>query len=174
MLSEKLLHQLLKKNFSIKASELKKYSEKAKKMGKTLEEYLLYEKIVDEVKLYSDAAKKMKVLFVDLKNRDIKKETLNLVPPAVAQAHNIIAFDKNNREVKLATLDPQDIQTIEFLHRKIGLNPKVYLTNPDSIKGALRRYHADLEGDVTITQLKTGKSVGAGELKKAAEELPRL
>ncbi|MFH1947150.1 MAG: ATPase, T2SS/T4P/T4SS family [Candidatus Magasanikbacteria bacterium] len=172
MFSDKLLYQLLKKSFKMTTSELKKYSEKAEKLGRTLEEYLLYEKIVDEVKLYSDIAKKMKVPFVELKNREIKKDNLNLVPPLIAQTHNIIAFDKNNSEIKLATLDPQDIQTIEFLHRKTGLTPKVYLTNPESIRTALRKYHTDLESDITITQLKSGDEAGTGDLKKAAEELP--
>ncbi len=172
MLNEKLLYQLLKKDFDIKTAELKKYSVKAEKVGKTLEDYLLYEKIVDEIKLYEKTAKKMGVPFIELKNREIKKDVLNLVPPPVAQTHNIIAFDKTSSEVKLATLDPQDIQTIEFLHRKTGLSPKVYLTNPESIKNALHRYHADLESDITITQLEDGKGVKTGELKKVAEELP--
>ena len=32
---------------------------------------------------------------------------------------------KNKNEVKLAMTDPTDIQTIEFLRRKTGLEPKV-------------------------------------------------
>ncbi|MBU2542027.1 Flp pilus assembly complex ATPase component TadA [Patescibacteria group bacterium] len=172
MLNEKLLYQLLKKKFELKTSELKKYSEKAKKLEKTLEEYLLYEKIVDEIKLYTEASKKIGVPFVEIKGREIKKNILNLVPPPIAQTHNIIAFDKTGGEIKLATLDPLDIQTIEFLHRKTGLLPKVYLTNPESIRDAIHRYHADLKSEVSITKLTDRREVKAGDLKKAAEELP--
>jgi len=172
MLNEKLLHKLIKKLFDIKPSELKTYAEKAKKLDRSLEEYLAHEGIIDEIKLYTEAAKIMDVPFIEIKGKEIKKETLNLVPPPIAQTHNIIAFDKNSSEIKLATLDPQDIQTIEFLHRKTGLTPKVYLTNPDGIRDAIRRYHADLESDVAITQLAEGEEAGEGDLKKAAEELP--
>ena len=172
MLNEKLLYKLAKKLFDIKPSEMKGYAEKAKKLDRGLEEYLSHEGIVDEVKLYTEAAKILDVPFIEIKGKEIKKETLNLVPPPIAQTHNIIAFDKSNSEIKLATLDPQDIQTIEFLHRKTGLTPKVYLTNPEGIKDAIRRYHADLESDVAITQLAEGEEAGEDDLKKAAEELP--
>lgn len=172
MLNEKLLYKLIKKLFGINTSELKGYAEKAKKLDKELEEYLSHEGIIDEIKLYTEAAKIMEVPFIEIKGKEIKKETLNLVPAPIAQTHNIIAFDKSSSEIKLATLDPQDIQTIEFLHRKTGLTPKVYLTNPEGIKDAIRRYHADLESDVAITQLASGEEAAEGDLKKAAEELP--
>ena len=126
------LQKLLNEHFNIDSSEIKDYSSAAKKLDKKLEQYLLDEGIVDEVELYEHAAKEMDVQFMELGNKEIKKEVLNMVPPPVAQAHSIIAFEKDNNEVKLATLDPQDIQTIEFLHRKIGLIPKIFLTTPRS------------------------------------------
>ena len=68
--------------------------------------------------------------------------------------------------------DPSDIQTIEFLRRKTGLEPKVYITPPGDLKEALRRYHAELEDDLKVIQDETG--VSGGDLKKAAEELPTI
>lgn len=171
MLPDKLLNVLLKEHFKIPAADLRSYSAKAQKLNKNLEQYLLDENIIDETELYSEVAKGMDAPFIELGGKEIKKEVLNLVPPPFAQAHEIVAFDKNSTEIKLATVDPEDIQTIEFLHRKTGLNPKVYLTTPSSIKDALRRYHADLESDIAITQLAEGEQ-DTGDLKKAAQELP--
>ena len=103
----------------------------------------------------------------------IKKEILNLVPAQFAAAHGVVAFHKTADELAIAILDPGDIQTIEFLHRKTGLTPKVYMTSPSDIKEALRTYHADLSTDQTIVQLSTeGEHGNAKDLKKAAEELP--
>lgn len=171
MLPQKLLNALLKDHFKISGADMRTYSAKAPKVGKTLEQYLLDEGIVDETELYSEVAKGMDAPFIELGGKEIKKEVLNLVPPPFAQAHEIVAFDKSSTEIKLATVDPEDIQTIEFLHRKTGLNPKVYLTTPSSVKDALRRYHADLESDIAITQLAEGEQ-DTGDLKKAAQELP--
>lgn len=172
MLSKQLLTQILKEKFNLKQSEINSFSEKAAKIKKDLEQLLTDDGVVDEVELYTKAAEKMEVAFTVLKGIEIKKEVLNLVPPPVAQTHGVIAFEKNNTEVKLAMLDPQDIQTIEFLRRKIGLTPKVYLTTPNDIKEAVRRYHADLESDISIKQLTESEDASAADLKKAADELP--
>ena len=172
MLPEKLLSQLLKEEFDVKPSDLRAAIAKAEKLGKNLEQYLIDEGTVDELELYNKASKSLNVPLIELKGKEIKKEILNLVPPTIAQAHQIIAFDKNTTEIKLATLDPLDIQIIEFLHRKTGLTPKVYLATPSDLKDALHRYHADLEGDIAITQLTDGAEAQAGDLKKAAQELP--
>lgn len=167
-----MLEEILSKEYKIKSTELKKYQAQAKKIGKNTEQFLLDEGIVDELELYSKAAAHFEVPFITLKGTEIKKDILNLVPAPLAQTHNVIAFDKNKEEVKLAMLDPMDIQTIEFLHRKIGLIPKVHFTTPSDIKEAMHKYHADLESDVSIKELAEGETISEKELKKAAEELP--
>ncbi|MEK7065013.1 MAG: ATPase, T2SS/T4P/T4SS family [Patescibacteria group bacterium] len=172
MLPEKMLYQLLKEVSQLKPSELKVHAEKAEKMNKSLEQLLVDENLIDENVLYNKAAVIFNTPLIELKGREIKKEVLNLVPPPVAQTHGIIAFEVSNTEVKLATTDPSDIQIIEFLHRKIGLTPKIFLTTPTSLKDALHRYHADLESEISITQLGEGEEIDTGDLKKAAQELP--
>ncbi|MFA4831446.1 MAG: ATPase, T2SS/T4P/T4SS family [Patescibacteria group bacterium] len=172
MLPEKLLNKLLDSQFKIGKKDMKGYIARAKKLNRSLEEHLVHEGIIDEVELYTEAAKIMGVPMIALKGREIKKDVLNLIPPPLAQTHNVIAFARSKNEVSLAMLDPEDIQTIEFIQRKTGLSPKVFLTAPNDIKDALHRYHADLESDLQINQLTEGEDIEAGELKKAAEELP--
>lgn len=169
MLQEDLLLEI----HPIPAKDLAEYSSRAEKLRKPLEQFLVDEGIVDENELYTLAAKKLGVPFLNLKGREIKKEVLNLVPPTLAQAHNLIAFESDNEHVSLAMLDPLDIQTIEFIQRKTGLSPIASLTTPSDIRDALRRYHADLGDDLNIVQLSDGGAGGAdADLKKVAQELP--
>lgn len=172
MLSEKLILQVLKQKYGIKTKELNAHIATAKKQKKTLEQYIIDENIADEIELYTAMADKLKVPFITLKGREIKKEILNIIPVPLAQTHNMIVFSTTKEQMSLAMLDPTDIQTIEFIQRKTNLTPKVYLTTPSDIKDALRRYHADLSDDMSVEQLKDGPVTGAGDLKKAAEELP--
>ena len=172
MLPYELLLDLLKNHFSVDEGAIKKCFNQAKKCGTEAENCVLEAGLVDEVELYKQAATSLGMPFIELRGREIDKEVLNLVPAPLAQTHEIVAFAKDKNEISLATLDPTDIQTIEFLHRKIGLKTKVFLTNPQSLKDALRRYHADLQSDLAITQLKDGEGAKEGDLKKAAEELP--
>ena len=103
---------------------------------------------------------------MSLKGREIKKEVLNLIPGPVAGTHGVVAFDRDKTEVKLAMADPTDIQTIEFLRRKTGLEPKVYVTAPSDLKEALRRYHAELEDDLRVIQDASGGEAAPSDLKK--------
>jgi type IV pilus assembly protein PilB len=174
MLTVKILNKILNDKYGIKSKDLKEYTSNAEKQKKTLEQYLIDENIIDEDELYTEAAKIMKVPFISLKGKEIKKEVLNIVPAPLAQTHQMVVFDTSQNEMSLAMLDPLDIQTTEFLERKTGLKPKVYLTSPSDIKDALRRYHADLSENISIEQLseEAAGAEGTGDLKKAAEELP--
>ena len=172
MLPEKIFHQLLKDKFRVTGQELHGYAAKAKKLNKPLEQYLTDEAIVDEVELYTAAAKKFGVPFIALRGKEIKKEVLNLIPPTLAQTHQLIAFAAGKEDISLALLDPEDIQTIEFIQRKTGLAPKPFLTTPSDIKDALRRYHAELNEDMMVVQLGDEGVKDEGDLKKVAQELP--
>ncbi len=172
MLPKSTIEEILQKKFKITKADLKKQTGLAKKVGKELSQFLFDEGIVDELEFYTKVGEKAGVPFVSLKGIEIKKDVLNLVPPPLAQTHHVIAFETSKDEVKLAMLDPMDIQTIEFLHRKIGLIPKVHITTPNDIKEALHKYHADLESEASIKQVSEGETGSAKDLKKAAEELP--
>jgi len=172
MMLETQLIELLQDQFDISKKDITSYEKQAQTKQKSLEQLVVDEKIVDQDDLYIALAKKLQVPFIALKGKEIKKEVLNVIPAPLAQTHHVIAFEANKKTVSLAMLDPGDIQTIEFIERKTGLVATVYMTAPADISDALRRYHADLESDITIAQINEEHSVGAGELEKAAEELP--
>ncbi|MBP9695492.1 MAG: type II/IV secretion system protein [Candidatus Magasanikbacteria bacterium] len=170
MLPSAIFQQLITKEYPEIDKNLKDYEAKAAKKALTIEQFLISEGIVDETALYTAAAKLYDVPYTSIKGREIKKEILNLIPAVLAQNHNLIAFEKQDDTVSLAMLDPEDIETIEFVHRKTGLSPIVSLTSPSEIREAMRRYHADIAEDV-IAQTNPDK-LDSNDLKKAAQELP--
>jgi len=173
MLSEKTLKEVIKKlKDKIAAKDVRAAQLKAGKTNKQLEEVLISENLLDENEIYETAGKILGFPLVGLKGREVKKEVLNLIPAPVAGTHQVVAFEKDKDTVKLAMVDPTDIQTIEFLRRKTGLEPKVYITTPGDLREILRGYHAELEEDLRVVQDASGVEAGAGDLKKAAEELP--
>jgi type IV pilus assembly protein PilB len=174
MLLPKTLKIVLKKYNLGDAAGWRSAQTKAAKMNKSFEEALISDGVVNETDLYEKAAEYLRVPYIPLKGKEIKKEILNLIPGPVAGAHQVVAFDKEKNDLKLAMTDPTDIQTVEFLRRKTGLKPKVYITSPSDLKEALRRYHAELEEDLRIVQdISKGEIIGS-ELKKAAEEVPTV
>ena len=143
---------------------------KAEKLHTTWLEVLTQDGQIDEGAFFECASKLFNVPFVSLKGREIKKEILNLIPGPVAGTHQVVAFEKNGGDIKLAMVDPSDIQTIEFLRRRTGLEPKIYVTTPSDLREVLRGYHTQLEEDLKVIQ-EAGGETSSGDLKKAAEQV---
>ncbi len=173
MLSAKTLKSVLNKlDKKVGNRQLTEAQEKAENTHKTLEEVLISDALVEESELYQKAALVLNVPLINLKGKEIKKDILNLIPGPVAGTHQVVAFEKDKDQLKLAMTDPTDIQTIEFLRRKTGLEPVVYITTPSDLKDAVRRYHAELKDEFLVVKQESGEGVAQGDLKKAAEELP--
>ncbi|MCK5061210.1 Flp pilus assembly complex ATPase component TadA [Candidatus Parcubacteria bacterium] len=173
MFTNKQLEKILIKAESLTKEQFKKYADEAKAKGKKLENYLNEKKVITPIVLYENAASFYKIPFIDLKNQTIRKDVLFTVPEPIATSHNIISFDANEKEIKLALLDPEDIEIIEFIKKKIGLKPILHLTTPDSISDTLKQYHKSLKAEFDyldpnkLNEVDTHK-----DLKRLAEDLP--
>lgn len=157
----------------MEASAIEQAQQSADAEHQRLEVYLVEQGAVEERPLYAYLSEQTGSPLVDLKEQEIAKEHLLLVPQPLAETHNIICYNKTKKTISLAMLDPLDIQTIEFLRRKTGLTPDVSLTTPSSIKYALRLYHADLKDELQKAGFSTRKKkYNPEELQKVAEEVP--
>ena len=122
--------------------------------------------------------------FVDLRNQKIEASILSLIPEPLARKNNIIAFRKNVDSLEVAMLDIQDLPSIEFIKKKVGLKILPRLTDSASIKGAILQYQKSLKaefGDLiqkdvqaltTSTSLISKSDTVEDDLKKMAEDLP--
>src|SRR3989344_9285175 len=141
MFSQEKLKEILLETKAIAAKELELYLSEAEKRNQTLENYLVSQKIINEEQLYQSASTFYNLPFTNLKNETIRKDILFLIPEPIAITHQVVAFDKNETELKIATLSPENLQIFEFLAKKTGLEPKVYITTPESMAEALKLYH---------------------------------
>ncbi len=180
MLDKKELKKILTEAKLITAEEYKKYSKQADSKDKKLINYLLEKNIADEKTIYEAIAKAKNLPFVDLKNETIHKEILNIIPEPIAVNHQIVAFEKNDGEVKVATVDPEDLQTFDFIEKKIDGSLKIFLTTPSSVSEILKQYHKGLEAEfkditkkqIEIQESKDDREKNGKKLKELAEDLP--
>ncbi len=173
----------------ISKDKLKEAEETAKKTGKKLEDILLTNKIIPERKLIELKAYILGIPFIDLEKIDIEPEVLRIIPEPIARKYSIVAFKKGKDELKVAMLDPANLQTIDFIKKKTNLKIKPCLTFSKSIKAVLGRYQKSLEAEFGEIIKKEAKKTGFSKisiikrekakpeeegklLKKAAEELP--
>ncbi|PIS42463.1 MAG: hypothetical protein COT24_03405 [Candidatus Kerfeldbacteria bacterium CG08_land_8_20_14_0_20_40_16] len=174
MLTEKQIEQLLLENQIFTEEEIKKSQANALAQNKPWKEYLHKEKTISEETLFDLYAKSLKVPFINLENVTIRKDILNLIPETIAETHKILAFDQTEKEIKIAALDPGDLEIFDFIEKKTGKVVKTYLTTPTMLQEVLKQYHKGLKATVDeITQKEeAGEIAEKGVLKKLARDLP--
>ncbi|MBU1131296.1 GspE/PulE family protein [Patescibacteria group bacterium] len=173
MISNKKLKELLEKNQILDTQKLDEADKEAKNNQQDLFNYLLEKGLISADILYGQIASFYNMPLIDLKNENIRKDILFLIPEPIAQTHEIIAFNQTDDKVKVATTDPTDLQTIEFIKKKIQAELELYLTTPESIQEALKQYHQSLEAEFeNLADHKTNKELPEKDLKQLAQDLP--
>ncbi len=175
------------KNFLIDSGLIAKktIAEIEKKAGDNtakMEDLLISEGGISEDDFRRAKAYVMGVPFVDLKHQKIDKDVLSVIPEPVARKHNIIAYNKRDGGLEVAMLDPQDLESIDFIKKSAGEKILPRLTDTDSIKNALVQYQKSLKaefGDIILGEAKKLKTIEGkeenidpNELKKLAQDLP--
>jgi len=160
------------------------------KNGEKLENVLLRKKLVSKEELDNLKAYILGIPFVDLSKCEINQEILNIIPESMARQYNAVAFERDGDQLKVAMLDPNDLQFLDFVSKKTGFKIIPCLTDKESIRSVLKLFQKSLKaefGDIVPDAgmgegeeseslvIKPGKEeLGSGDvdLKKAAEDLP--
>lgn len=154
---------------------------KAKTKKLKLAQVLIEDKLISQEQLIKLQAYILGIPFIDLEKEKIDDKILQIIPEPIAKRHNIISFRKKGRELEVAMLDPEDLETIEFIKKKSNLKILPRLTTPESVKNALKQYQKTLEAEfgellreeIDITPVaEEGYLESKEELEKAAEQLP--
>jgi len=85
--------------------------------------------------------------YVNLSNLEIPSEILEIVPENIALKQGIITFqiDEENNKIKIATINPLDLEMINDIQKKTGREPVVYYTTKNNIKNIIGKYHQELK-----------------------------
>jgi len=166
------LKEILLKKKVLSKKNIEILEKEAKKNKVNLMSYLIKKDIVTQKKLYNTIADFFKLPMVDLKNNNIRKDILYLVPELIATSHKIIAFDKKDNKLKIAVLNPDDIQTFDFITKKTGLELELYIALPAQIEEALKQYRLSLKAEFKKITEKPTQAQDEKKLKEMAKDLP--
>src|SRR3989344_1202778 len=171
--NEQLAKILLARKIIADQNALAEITQKAGTEKEALEKYVIDNKIVSEQTLYEGAADYFKIPFVNLKKQIIRQDILTLLPETTAQEHKIIAFDKDEEKIKVATLDPANLEILEFIRKKTNLEPEVHLATPSSIEDTLKQYRKDIKSELKVIEEDSEEKEKKGKKEtEAGSELP--
>ena len=160
----------------VSQEKLEECLKKAEKEKKILGDILLAEKLINENDLRKVYAYILGIPYVDLSKETISSDILQIVPEPIAKKYNIIAFEKSGNNLKVAMLNPEDLQTIDFIRKKTSFRITACLTSEESIKSVLRQYEKSLKAEFGDLITDDSEKIKASELdedlEKVAQDLP--
>ncbi|MDP2917875.1 MAG: GspE/PulE family protein [bacterium] len=168
------LAKILAKNKILPEDKIRQASLQAEKDKISLSSELVKQGMITEEFLAESYAEESKIPYLNLEKKKIPKEVLLLIPEPIARNYQVVAFQKDQDKLKLAMVDPTDLQTIEFMEKKTGAKVEVFLTTPKSIGEVLKQYRKSLKTEFSEIVDKQGLSepADADDLRKMAKELP--
>jgi type IV pilus assembly protein PilB len=140
----------------------------------SLGDLLLEKKLIKEVELKKLYAYILGIPFVDLTKELISPDILQIIPEPIAKKYNIIAFEKTGKDIKVAMINPKDLQTIDFIRKKTGKKIIPCLTTEESIAAILRQYEKSLKAEFGDIITKSSDEIKAEEGEDAEEGLEEI
>jgi type IV pilus assembly protein PilB len=184
-ISDKNLKNFLLESELVPSNILDEVEKEAANSKQKVGDLLVQKGLLQEEQLRKTYAYLLGIPFVNLENQYVPKEILNIIPEPIARKHKIVAFEQADRKIKVAMLDPEDLQTIDFIRKKTQSKILPCLTSDKSIQHVLTQYQKSLKaefGDIIGENIKFASALSdaknldkEGEeesLKKRAEELP--
>lgn len=164
--------------------QFKEVQKIAKESRQNIEDVLIVNNFISQEDLSRLKAYILGIPFVDLAKLVASSEVLEIIPEPIARSNNIVAFRKKKKCLEVAMLDPEDLQTIDFIKRKSDLKILPRLTTPEGIKNILSQYRKTLKAEFKELIRKEAKTIKpiflekkfkqkeGQSLKKVAQEMP--
>ncbi len=166
IISDDELKRLILKSGLADPTEMTQAEKAAGDLNKPLADVLIERGVILEKFLGQVIASELGYPYADLRDHKIKKEILELIPEDLASKKRVIAFDKDGRKLKVAFENPKNIETVDFIKKKVSLPIEVNFTLPSIIDDLLDQYHKDIKQDFqqiiaeNVSQAKEKGAVG--------------
>jgi len=121
----------------------KEVSENLKKRNLNVEKFLVDNHILEEEELAKLKSDYYKMPYVDLSEKKIGAESLQVIPKEVAENYNIICFDRNGNDLSIAIADPSNfkaIEAIDFLAKENNFKVNYFTASEITIDLAIKQY----------------------------------
>ena len=109
--------------------------------GKTVAQAMIDGGFIDEHGFYQTIANGLGTDLIDLTERDIAPAILRLIPSGLARLHGAIPVEMSSTTLRVALIDPFDLQVAEDLRFALGKDIQVVVSPPDQIEELIKQYY---------------------------------
>ena len=173
------LKKLLIETGIVKPGDFELSQREADRTSRNVLEILISRGFVGQDYMNQVMAEYYHVSLVKLVGAQIPTEILNLLPEEISRSRNVVVFDKTQEgKIKVAMLDPGDLDTIKFLERFLQKSIEIHLATVDDLRHAFSLYRREIMENfqkLLRDQLKQAQRLQvtkASDLAKVASEVP--
>jgi len=146
--TERKIEQIVAQQGILKGDQLELAKIDALKQNKSLLQLLVDRHVIKDEDATKLIAMSSNTPYVDLSKITIPPEILGVIPRDVAQSYMAIAFGVVDGKLNVATVDPQNLQAIDFLSRKTGYSINAFMAPRSQIETWLNNYTANMSEEV--------------------------
>lgn len=146
--TERKIEQIVAQQGILQGDELELAKIDALKQNKSLLQLLVDRRIIKDEDATKLIAMSSNIPYVDLSKITIPPEILGIIPRDVAQSYMAVAFGLVDGKLNVATVDPQNLQAIDFLSRKTGYSINAFMAPRNQIETWLSNYTANMSEEV--------------------------
>ncbi|MCX5770546.1 MAG: HDOD domain-containing protein [Candidatus Hydrogenedentes bacterium] len=137
----KRIGELLIEEGLITEADLTKALEHQKKHGGKTVDILIGQGSIDAATFVKFLSKRPGIPSIDLRNYEVPRELVALIPKELATKHEIFPIDKMGKVLTLGMAFPLDRATIEKLQSVTGFKIRPILCSGDDIRSAIKQYY---------------------------------
>src|SRR5438270_6037949 len=109
--------------------------------GKTVAQAMVDGGFIDEPGFYQTIASGLGTDFVDLTEYEVAPEILRLIPSGLARLQGALPIAMNGTTLRIALVDPFDLQTADDLRFALGKEMQVVVSPPEQIEELIKQYY---------------------------------
>ncbi|HUJ88871.1 MAG TPA: ATPase, T2SS/T4P/T4SS family [Syntrophorhabdales bacterium] len=140
-LVKKRLGEILVDAKKLKEEDLHKALSEQRKYGEKLGNVLIRMGLLSEKEIMETVSKQLGIPIVNLFDANLSEELVRLIPENVAKSHMVIPFERNFSVLRLAMIDPLDINALDEVARFLRMEVSPCIVTRSEMKWALERYY---------------------------------
>jgi type IV pilus assembly protein PilB len=149
-ISDRVVEDILKTTGKISQEQIELYKQQGKNDKKPLQDIALAAGAITEHDLTIAYSKIIDIPFTEINIKDLDKEALHLVPERIARQYTVVVIGVDDKDHKLLAMDdPDDIQAISFLQKKLGNDVRIFMATKANILQAIDQYRENISSEIT-------------------------
>jgi len=167
---DSLATEILVKAGKLQESDVDALIEEAHGSSTSVQELILKKQIVSEKDLTKLYAKEIDVPFIELSQLKIDRAILQQIPEHIARKYNAVLYSIEKDIPKLAMDDPDDLQAIDFLQKRLGQSTEISIATTSDIMSALDEYKGEISTEISKVAKADVEEVNEEEEEEVKEE----